>query len=102
MRKKLDFALKHVKSVVVVMPFSKGRNESCQSLRQAGLLYGRWRHHLSPPPQFRLGIGGEDILLPPQDYHPQYLQIHCFNKHVRVSINSFRALKIKRIFFPSF
>ncbi|GFU99882.1 uncharacterized protein TNCV_1257311 [Trichonephila clavipes] len=44
----------------------QGGNESCQSLRQVGLLYDRWRHHLSPPPQFRYGSGGEgNILQPP-------------------------------------
>ncbi|GFU76297.1 transposable element Tcb1 transposase [Trichonephila clavipes] len=44
----------------------RGRNESFQSLRHIGLLYGRWRHHLSPPSQFRHGTGGErDILQPP-------------------------------------
>ncbi|GFW12473.1 ubiquitin carboxyl-terminal hydrolase 24 [Trichonephila clavipes] len=26
---------------------------------------GRWRHHLSPPPQFRHGTGGEGNILPP-------------------------------------
>ncbi|GFT82030.1 uncharacterized protein TNCV_3909671 [Trichonephila clavipes] len=36
-----------------------GRNESCQSLQQVGLLYDRRRHHLSPPPQFRHATGGE-------------------------------------------
>ncbi|GFT79110.1 uncharacterized protein TNCV_3094651 [Trichonephila clavipes] len=28
-------------------------NECCQSLRLVGLLYDRWRLHLSPPPLFR-------------------------------------------------
>ncbi|GFS73736.1 uncharacterized protein TNCV_1457881 [Trichonephila clavipes] len=38
----------------------------CQSLRQTGLPYDRWRHHLSPPPQFRYGTEGEgNILQPP-------------------------------------
>ncbi|GFX84130.1 uncharacterized protein TNCV_4859381 [Trichonephila clavipes] len=33
---------------------------------KVGLLYDRWRHHLSPPPQFRHGTGGEgNILQPP-------------------------------------
>ncbi|GFT33594.1 uncharacterized protein TNCV_4381771 [Trichonephila clavipes] len=33
---------------------------------QGGLLYDRWRHHRSPPPQFRHGTGGEgNILQPP-------------------------------------
>ncbi|GFU91881.1 uncharacterized protein TNCV_3192651 [Trichonephila clavipes] len=53
-------------SIVVVVSFAKGRNESCQSLRQVGLLYDRWRYHLSPPPQFWHGTGREgDILQPP-------------------------------------
>ncbi|GFX37295.1 uncharacterized protein TNCV_76391 [Trichonephila clavipes] len=48
-------------------PSRKKGNESCQSLRQVGLLYDRWRHHLSPPPQFRHGTGGEgNILQPPE------------------------------------
>ncbi|GFY26664.1 uncharacterized protein TNCV_2879921 [Trichonephila clavipes] len=35
-------------------------------VRQAGLLYYRWRHHRSPPPLFRHGTGGEgNILQPP-------------------------------------
>ncbi|GFW44979.1 hypothetical protein TNCV_4512931 [Trichonephila clavipes] len=42
------------------MSFPKGRNESCQSLRHVRLLHNRWRHHLSPPPQFRNGTVGED------------------------------------------
>ncbi|GFX70989.1 uncharacterized protein TNCV_1689721 [Trichonephila clavipes] len=30
------------------------------------LLYDRWRHHRSPPPQFRHGAGGEgNIIQPP-------------------------------------
>ncbi|GFV45501.1 uncharacterized protein TNCV_2891151 [Trichonephila clavipes] len=34
--------------------------------RQGGLLYDRWRHHRSPPPQFWQGTGGEgNILQPP-------------------------------------
>ncbi|GFV52978.1 hypothetical protein TNCV_2876441 [Trichonephila clavipes] len=40
-------------TVAVDVSFLKGRKESCQSLRQIGLLYDTWRHHLSPPPQFR-------------------------------------------------
>ncbi|GFT82057.1 uncharacterized protein TNCV_3909901 [Trichonephila clavipes] len=50
---------------VVVMSFPKGRNESFQSLRQVGLFYDRWRHHLSPPPHFRHGTGGEGNNLQP-------------------------------------
>ncbi|GFW17966.1 hypothetical protein TNCV_2231471 [Trichonephila clavipes] len=49
--------------VVVVVSFPYGRNESCQSLRQVRLLYDRWQHHLSPPPQFRHGTGGEGNIL---------------------------------------
>ncbi|GFS78831.1 uncharacterized protein TNCV_3149421 [Trichonephila clavipes] len=49
--------------IVVVGSFSKGRNECCQSVI---LLYDRWRHHPSPPPQFRYGTGREgNILQPP-------------------------------------
>ncbi|GFS58038.1 uncharacterized protein TNCV_3124971 [Trichonephila clavipes] len=37
-----------------------------EPVRQVGLLYERWRHHRSPPTQFRLGTGGEgNILQPP-------------------------------------
>ncbi|GFV10180.1 hypothetical protein TNCV_3661321 [Trichonephila clavipes] len=36
--------------VVVVVSFPKGRNESCQILRQVGLLHDRWRYHLTLPP----------------------------------------------------
>ncbi|GFX10053.1 hypothetical protein TNCV_4539241 [Trichonephila clavipes] len=47
----------------VVVFFPKGRNESCQSLRQGGLLHDRWQNHLSPSPQFRHGTAGEGIIL---------------------------------------
>ncbi|GFW75690.1 uncharacterized protein TNCV_4428731 [Trichonephila clavipes] len=51
-------------AVVVAVSFRKGRNESCQSL--VGLLHDRWRHHLSPPPQFRHGTRREgNIFQPP-------------------------------------
>ncbi|GFT30494.1 uncharacterized protein TNCV_2377761 [Trichonephila clavipes] len=43
----------------------KGRNESCQSLRQVGLLQDRWQHPRSPPPQLRHGTGGEGNILQP-------------------------------------
>ncbi|GFX16824.1 transcription factor 12 [Trichonephila clavipes] len=37
-----------------------------EPVKQVGLLYDRWRHRLSPPPQFRHGTGGEgNILQPP-------------------------------------
>ncbi|GFW91405.1 uncharacterized protein TNCV_3375711 [Trichonephila clavipes] len=37
-----------------------------EPVRQVGLPYGRWRHHRSPPPQFRHGTGWErNILQPP-------------------------------------
>ncbi|GFV22615.1 uncharacterized protein TNCV_2078061 [Trichonephila clavipes] len=37
-----------------------------EPVRQVGLLYDRWRHHQSPPPQFRHKSGGEgNILQPP-------------------------------------
>ncbi|GFY26191.1 hypothetical protein TNCV_355071 [Trichonephila clavipes] len=32
-------------------------------VRQVGLLHDRWRHHLSPPPQFRHGTGLEGNIL---------------------------------------
>ncbi|GFX19040.1 uncharacterized protein TNCV_323441 [Trichonephila clavipes] len=51
--------------VAAAVSFPKGRNESCQSLRQVGLLDNRWRHRLSPPPQFRHGTGGEGNVLHP-------------------------------------
>ncbi|GFW81421.1 hypothetical protein TNCV_377691 [Trichonephila clavipes] len=44
---------------VVVAFFPKGTNESCQSVRQIGLPHDKWRHHLSPSPQFRNGTGGK-------------------------------------------
>ncbi|GFV60666.1 uncharacterized protein TNCV_4180021 [Trichonephila clavipes] len=47
----------------VVVSFPKGKNESCQSLRQVGLLHDRWRHLLSPPPRFRHGTGEEGNIL---------------------------------------
>ncbi|GFU35411.1 uncharacterized protein TNCV_3641061 [Trichonephila clavipes] len=50
---------------VVAVSFPKGRNESWQSLIQVGLLYGRWRHHLPPPIQFRHGTGREGKILQP-------------------------------------
>ncbi|GFV93477.1 hypothetical protein TNCV_1987911 [Trichonephila clavipes] len=34
-----------------------------EPVRQVGFLYDRWRHHLSPPPQFRHGTGGEGNIL---------------------------------------
>ncbi|GFW17174.1 uncharacterized protein TNCV_2762971 [Trichonephila clavipes] len=42
-------------------------NVATEPVRQVGLLYDRWRHHLSPPPQFsRHGTRGEgNILQPP-------------------------------------
>ncbi|GFW50881.1 hypothetical protein TNCV_3591631 [Trichonephila clavipes] len=46
-----------------VVSFPKGRNKSCQSLRQVGLLYYNRRHHLSPSPQFKHGTGGEGNIL---------------------------------------
>ncbi|GFS68607.1 hypothetical protein TNCV_4585051 [Trichonephila clavipes] len=48
-----------LKTDVVAVSFPKGRNESCQSPRQVELLHNRWRHHLSPPPEFRHGTGGK-------------------------------------------
>ncbi|GFV92628.1 uncharacterized protein TNCV_1374791 [Trichonephila clavipes] len=36
-----------------------------EPVRQVGLLYDRWRHHRSPPPQFRQGTGGEENFLQP-------------------------------------
>ncbi|GFV91964.1 uncharacterized protein TNCV_1894001 [Trichonephila clavipes] len=34
-----------------------------EPVRQVVLLYGRWRHHRSPPPQFRHGTGGEGNII---------------------------------------
>ncbi|GFS57845.1 hypothetical protein TNCV_2909341 [Trichonephila clavipes] len=49
--------------------FLKEGNERCQcaraSVRQVGLFYERWRHHRSPPPQFRHGTGREGNILQP-------------------------------------
>ncbi|GFV36875.1 uncharacterized protein TNCV_1701711 [Trichonephila clavipes] len=42
----------------------QGRNESCQNLRQVGLLHNRWRHHLFSPPQFRHGTEGNILQSP--------------------------------------
>ncbi|GFX87720.1 uncharacterized protein TNCV_4304291 [Trichonephila clavipes] len=36
------------------------------SVRQVGLLYDRWRHHLASPPQFRHGTEGEGNILQPR------------------------------------
>ncbi|GFT29127.1 transposable element Tcb1 transposase [Trichonephila clavipes] len=36
-----------------------------EPVRQVGLLYDRWQHHLSPPPQFRHRTGGEENILQP-------------------------------------
>ncbi|GFW59623.1 hypothetical protein TNCV_2756321 [Trichonephila clavipes] len=45
--------------VVDVVSFPERRKEICESLRHVGLLHDRWRHHLSPPPQFRHGLEGQ-------------------------------------------
>ncbi|GFV08903.1 uncharacterized protein TNCV_3821461 [Trichonephila clavipes] len=50
---------------LVVESFPKGRNVSWQSLRQIELLHDRCRLHLSPPPQFIYGTGGEGNILQP-------------------------------------
>ncbi|GFV96949.1 uncharacterized protein TNCV_4351621 [Trichonephila clavipes] len=56
----------YLRSAVVVVSFPQGRNVSRQRLRQLGLIHDRWRHHISPPPQFRYGTGGEgNIPQPP-------------------------------------
>ncbi|GFX07341.1 hypothetical protein TNCV_503991 [Trichonephila clavipes] len=39
-----------------------------EPMRQVGLLYDRWQRHLSPPPQFRYGTGGEGNIL----HHPWF------------------------------
>ncbi|GFW26688.1 uncharacterized protein TNCV_2850781 [Trichonephila clavipes] len=36
-----------------------------EPVRQVGLPYNRWRHHLSPRPQFRHGTGEEGNILQP-------------------------------------
>ncbi|GFU41602.1 hypothetical protein TNCV_2793051 [Trichonephila clavipes] len=36
-----------------------------EAVRQVGLLYDRWRHHLSPPPHFTPGTGREGSILQP-------------------------------------
>ncbi|GFW14837.1 uncharacterized protein TNCV_1563001 [Trichonephila clavipes] len=51
--------------VLVAVSFPRRRNESCQSLSQIGLLYDRWRNHLSSPSQFRYGTGGEGSIAQP-------------------------------------
>ncbi|GFT47797.1 hypothetical protein TNCV_2501561 [Trichonephila clavipes] len=43
------------------MSFPSGRKESCQSLRQIGLLH-EWQHHISPPPQFRHELEAKEII----------------------------------------
>ncbi|PRD25414.1 UNVERIFIED_CONTAM: hypothetical protein NCL1_41002 [Trichonephila clavipes] len=43
----------------------EGMNDATEPVRQVGLLYDRWRHHLSPPPQFRHGLGGEGNIFQP-------------------------------------
>ncbi|GFX99507.1 uncharacterized protein TNCV_3039821 [Trichonephila clavipes] len=62
---RISIQLRIVYVAAVVKSFPKGRNESCQSLRQARLLHDRWRHHLSPTPQFIHGTGGERNIQPP-------------------------------------
>ncbi|GFW58139.1 hypothetical protein TNCV_2742831 [Trichonephila clavipes] len=67
--------------------FPKKRKESCQSLRQVGLLHDRWRHHLSPPPQFRHGLEGREIFFTPCTRGfscdcPQDFWTPWFNEHV--------------------
>ncbi|GFV58315.1 hypothetical protein TNCV_558771 [Trichonephila clavipes] len=44
----------------------------------------RWRHYLSPPPQFWHGTGGEGNILqsPARVIKPKKLRIHWFNEHV--------------------
>ncbi|GFV11756.1 hypothetical protein TNCV_977451 [Trichonephila clavipes] len=37
----------------------------CEATIAVGLLNDRWRHHLSPPPQFRHGTGGEETFSSP-------------------------------------
>ncbi|GFY01770.1 uncharacterized protein TNCV_1467621 [Trichonephila clavipes] len=37
-------------------------NVAPEPVKQVGLLYDKWRHHRSPPPQFRHGTGGEKII----------------------------------------
>ncbi|GFU15891.1 uncharacterized protein TNCV_2368271 [Trichonephila clavipes] len=36
-----------------------------EPVRLVGLLYHRWRHHLSAPPPFRHGIGGKGYIFQP-------------------------------------
>ncbi|GFV68171.1 hypothetical protein TNCV_1874531 [Trichonephila clavipes] len=66
--------------LVVVVSFPKDRNESCQSLKQVGLLHDRWRHHLSSPPQFRHGTGKEGNVFS-SPLHPWFL----LHPHTRIS-----------------
>ncbi|GFT25491.1 uncharacterized protein TNCV_3173701 [Trichonephila clavipes] len=70
-----DDTLLHIQAIWNYFPQADSqnlvRNGSCQCLRQVGLHYDRWRHHLSPPPQFRCGTGGEgNILQPPAPVVP--------------------------------
>ncbi|GFV36046.1 hypothetical protein TNCV_2868041 [Trichonephila clavipes] len=59
-------------TLVVVVSFPKRRNESCQSLRQFGLPYDRWRHRLPPSPKFRHELEGREIFSCP--LHLWFLQ----------------------------
>ncbi|GFS63044.1 uncharacterized protein TNCV_3743061 [Trichonephila clavipes] len=42
-------------------------NVGCVPVRQVGILFDRWRHHPSPPPEFRHGTGGEENILQPPE-----------------------------------
>ncbi|GFW70035.1 uncharacterized protein TNCV_1404881 [Trichonephila clavipes] len=52
--------------VVVVVSFPEGKEGMLpEPVRQIGLLDDRWRHHRSPPPQFKHGTGGEGNVIQP-------------------------------------
>ncbi|GFW71221.1 hypothetical protein TNCV_536391 [Trichonephila clavipes] len=57
-----DILLSHDAVVAAGVSFPK-LVVSCQSLRQGGLLHNRWRHHLSPTPQFRQGLERRENIL---------------------------------------
>ncbi|GFW75072.1 uncharacterized protein TNCV_447771 [Trichonephila clavipes] len=75
----------------------KGRNESCQCLRQVGLLYDRWRHHLSPPPQFRYGTGREGNIL-----QPSAPAVKTFGPTDSTSTNSVCTRRLSQVTYSQF
>ncbi|GFU05212.1 uncharacterized protein TNCV_575411 [Trichonephila clavipes] len=65
---------------------------------QVGLLYDRWRLHLSPPPQFRPGTGREgNILQPPA---PVVLAATFLKTFGPTDLTSTYSVCTRRVFDP--